>query len=121
MNNARVLSLLSLAAVLPLSSGCLPVLVGGLFYQEAEQREDRQQFMDGVRKTNLEREKNGLEPLDLCSEKYQFDRAWAMKDPNCRARIKRYEAGDASSLDSHASEERAEADEESGGDDDDGE
>ena len=26
----------------------------------------------------------GLEPLDLCTEKYNFDKYWAMEDPNCK-------------------------------------
>jgi hypothetical protein len=38
--------------------------------------------------------KAGLAPFDLCTVKYQFDRSWAMKDPECRKRIKRYEKGD---------------------------
>ncbi len=81
-----------------LTSGCLPVLIGGAFYQDAKKRQTRESFMTEFRKINLEREKNGLEPLDLCTEKYHFDRGWAQKDPGCRERIKRYEQGDQSAL-----------------------
>ena len=81
-------------ATFSMSSGCVPVLIGGLFYQDAQKRKTRQGFIARFQATNMEREKNGLHPLDLCFEKYQFDKRWAMKDPNCRERIKRYETGE---------------------------
>ncbi len=83
--------------LLPLT-GCLPVLVGGMFHQDATKRKSRQEFMASFRTTNLEREKAELDPLDICSEKYQYDRKWAKVDPECRKRIKRYEAGNLAAM-----------------------
>lgn len=91
-----VVPMLCVAACL--SSGCLPVFVGGMFYHDAKKKQTRQSFMADFRNTNLEREKNGLEPLDLCTEKYHFDRSWAREDRECRERIKLYEAGEHSAL-----------------------
>lgn len=48
--------------------------------------------------TNIEREKAGLAPLDLCTEQYHFDKKWADNDPTCEERIIRYESGDKSAL-----------------------
>ena len=39
--------------------------------------------------TNMERTQDGLPPLDLCTEKYNFDKYWAMEDPKCKEVIKR--------------------------------
>ena len=58
----------------------------------------RQEFMDNYHITNVEREKAGLPPLDICTEKYYFDEDWANDDPNCKVRIEAYEAGDTSAL-----------------------
>lgn len=87
-----------LCGIALLSSGCLAVLVGGAFYHDAKKKQTRGSFMTELHKTNLEREKNGLEPLDHCTEKYHFDRGWARQDPGCRPRIKRYEQGDQTAL-----------------------
>lgn len=96
----RLRLLLTLAMFLS-STGCAPVLIGGLFYQDGQRRKTRQRFIDNFRSVNLKREISGLQPLDPCEEKYQFDRRWAMKDPNCRDRIKRYEAGEKGAFNSH--------------------
>ena len=85
-----------------MSTSCAPVVIGGIFYHDAQSRKTRQRFIYNFQSVNLEREKNGLQPLDLCYEKYQFDRSWAMKDPGCRDRIKRYEAGDKGAFDASA-------------------
>lgn len=84
-------------------SGCVAALVGGAVaggyvYHDAKKREVRESFMANYRYHNLEREKSGLEPLDLCTEKYHFDRNWARENYNCRRRINQYEAGDLSAL-----------------------
>lgn len=77
-----------------MSAGCAPVVIGGIVYHDAQKRKTRQSFIANFRSVNLERERIGLQPLDLCAEKYQFDEKWAMKDPACRDRIKRHEAGE---------------------------
>lgn len=89
--------LIACLLLIPLT-GCVPVLIGGMFHQDAAKRKSRQRFTDSFRTTNLEREKAGLDPLDICFEKYQYDRKWAKVDPECRKRIKRYEAGDLTAM-----------------------
>jgi len=85
--------------VLVLSSFCCSLVdTGVIVYQPPTTEHDRQQFIQHFQQTNLEREKAGLAPLDLCTEKYNFDRGWAMKDPNCKKRILAYEAGDKNAL-----------------------
>ena len=84
-------------------TGCVAALIGGAVaggyvYHDAKKREVRESFMANYRYHNLEREKSGLAPLDLCSEKYHFDRDWARENYECRRRINRYEAGDYSAL-----------------------
>ena len=79
-------------------SGCVPVLVGGLIIKSSKTKGQKQEFMSQLQQTNTERELNGLEPLDWCSEVYRFDKGWAMEDPGCAQRITAYEAGDAAAL-----------------------
>src|SRR5690606_27141304 len=80
------------------SSRCIPDLIPGAIYAETKKQDSRQEFLSNFQATNTEREKNGLPPLDLCSEQYRFDRSWAREDKNCRERIKAYEAGDKTAL-----------------------
>ena len=77
---------------------CAAVLVGGLLYKSSKSKEAKQKFMANLQQTNLEREKAGLEPLDICTEKYYFDKGWADDDKVCEERIIRYEAGDTKAL-----------------------
>lgn len=89
-------------ALLALNTGCLAVVggaaVGGAIYHDAKKKQSREEFTASFRQTNLEREKSGLAPLDMCTEKYDFDRSWARQDPECRGRIDRYERGEHSAL-----------------------
>lgn len=91
----RVILLLLVLA----SPGCLPVLVGGLLLKSSKSNGEKREFISRLQNTNLERERLGLRPLDVCSEKYKFDPGWAADEPVCLARIKRYQAGDQSALD----------------------
>ena len=67
-----------------LCGGCAAVLVGGLIYKSTRTRAEKREFMQDFRHTNMEREKAGLEPLDLCREMYMFDRGWAWEYKECR-------------------------------------
>jgi hypothetical protein len=78
--------------------GCVPVLVGGLFYKSVKSNEEKAAFTTNFQKTNLEREKAKLQPLDWCSEAYKFDKGWATENPQCAERVKRYEAGEVAAL-----------------------
>lgn len=89
----------SLSVVLSLYLvSCAAALVGGAFYKVSKTREQKRQFMKDFNETNLERQKLGLQPLDLCTEKYNFDEKWAKDDPECKVRVEKYEAGDKSAL-----------------------
>ena len=73
---------------------CLPVLVGGLIYQSTKTKQEKQIFLTKFQQNNLEREKAGLLPLDLCIAKYQFDKGWAAEDTACKEKIAAYERGE---------------------------
>jgi hypothetical protein len=80
------------------TTGCVAALVGGAFYYKAKGKEEKKDFLEQYNKTNIERHKAGLPPLDLCTEKYHFDEGWAKNDPACKARIEEYEAGNKGAL-----------------------
>jgi hypothetical protein len=80
------------------NSACLPVLVGGLILKSSKSNAEKREFITWLQNTNMERERLGLKPLDVCSEKYKFDAGWAAEDPVCLERIKQYQAGDHSAL-----------------------
>jgi hypothetical protein len=69
-----------------------------LFYKSVKSNEEKAAFTTNFQKTNLEREKAKLKPLDWCSEAYKFDKGWATENPQCAERVKRYEAGETAAL-----------------------
>jgi hypothetical protein len=73
-------------------------LVGGLIYKSTKSNEEKANFVTNLQKTNLEREKAHLKPLDWCSEAYKFDKGWATENQECGQRIAAYEAGDKTAL-----------------------
>ena len=75
---------------------CLPTLVGGLglLNKSAKTKHEKQEFLTSFHQTNLEREKAGLAPLDICIAKYQFDKGWAMKDNVCKGKLRAYLRGE---------------------------
>ncbi len=79
-------------------NGCAAALVGGAFYHSVKSKGEKREFMDNYNKTNIEREKAGLPPLDLCTEKYHFDEGYAKDDPPCKKRVEAHEAGDETAL-----------------------
>ena len=78
--------------------GCAAALVGGLLYKSTKSNEEKANFVTNLQKTNLEREKAHLQPLDWCSEAYKFDKGWATENPECSQRVAAYEAGDKTAL-----------------------
>ena len=68
-----------------LLSACLPMMVGGHYYRSSTTIEAKQKFIQNYNEVNLKREKEGLKPLDICSEKRNFDPEWADEDANCKA------------------------------------
>ncbi|GJM17093.1 MAG: hypothetical protein DHS20C13_24200 [Thermodesulfobacteriota bacterium] len=92
----KLLAFLMLIAII--CSSCIPTIIGASVYKSSKTRESKERFMAQYNQTNIEREKAGLAPLDLCTEQYYFDKKWADNDPICEERIIRYEGGDKSAL-----------------------
>jgi len=84
--------------LLVFAAGCIPTIIGAVAYKSSKTRQAKESFIEQFNETNLEREKAGLPPLDLCTEKYNFDKKWADDDPICAERIAKYEAGDKTAL-----------------------
>lgn len=70
-----------------LLSGCIPVLVGGLMMQSSKSDTDKKEFLTELNRVNIEREKAGLKPLDICIEVYHFDPGWAEEMADCKEKI----------------------------------
>jgi hypothetical protein len=85
-------------AGLILQGGCAAALVGGMFYKSVKSNEEKAAFTTNLQKINADREKSQLAPLDWCSEAYKFDKGWAAENPECAARMQRFESGDRSAL-----------------------
>lgn len=87
-----------LIVLMVFSTGCVETLIGAYAYRSGKTRQAKQEFMADFNETNIEREKAGLPPLDLCTEQYYYDKKWADNDPVCAERIAKYEAGDKTAL-----------------------
>lgn len=97
-NSMRIFTAISLAVLSFGLSGCAAVLVGGLIYKSVKSNEEKALFTTNLQKTNLEREKARLKPLDWCSEAYKFDKGWAVESAECAARVKAFDGGDSTAL-----------------------
>ena len=90
--------LVALVLIAVMCSSCIPTIIGASVYKSSKTRQAKERFIAQFNQTNIEREKAGLPPLDLCTEKYHFDKKWADNDPICEERIIRYEGGDTTAL-----------------------
>ena len=79
-------------------ASCAAALVRSLIYKSTKSNEEKANFVTNLQKTNVEREKAHLKPLDWCSEAYKFDKGWAVENPECNHRVAAYEAGDKTAL-----------------------
>ena len=66
---------------------CLPVLVGGIIWKSSKSANEQREFLQELNRINLEREKAGLKPLDVCTEMYHFDPGWAQDNADCKEKI----------------------------------
>lgn len=80
-NTGLVVALIIIATAM---SACVPAAIATYAYHDVGQTDARQKFMAEYNKNNIEREKAGLQPLDLCTEKRHFDEDWANDDPACK-------------------------------------
>lgn len=56
-------------------------------YQSSKSEDEKREFLAEFNRNNIEREKNGLTPLDKCREIYHFDPRWAYELSDCRAMV----------------------------------
>jgi hypothetical protein len=80
---ASVFVLLLLSTLIGLT-GCIPAIIGAVAYSGAQSDATKQKFLDDFNKTNLEREKAGLKPIDYCLELRRFDAKMAEQDGECK-------------------------------------
>src|SRR5713101_3233644 len=92
MKRLALLSLLALGL-----SGCAAAAVVALVDADKGDKA-KKQFTERFEVTNAARQREGLPPLDLCSEMYWFDKGWSRKSKKCVPRINRYENGDSTAL-----------------------
>lgn len=84
-NVIKTIIKLSIAVITSLSlTGCIPFLIGAAVYANAQTDATKQKFLDDFNKTNLEREKAGLKPLEYCSELRRLDDTMAKNDDECK-------------------------------------
>jgi hypothetical protein len=80
---SSVFALLFLSLLIGMT-GCIPAIIGAVAYSGAQSDATKQKFLDDFNKTNLEREKVGLKPIDYCVELRRFDAKMAEQDWECK-------------------------------------
>jgi hypothetical protein len=65
-------------------TGCIPAIIGAVAYSGAQSDATKQKFLDDFNRTNIEREKSGLKPLEYCVELRRFDSKVADQDDECK-------------------------------------
>jgi len=73
-----------LTSLILLLNGCAAVMIYKHFKEDSTTNEDKQKFLTNFNDTNSKRQKEGLQPLDICAEKRKFDANWANEDPQCK-------------------------------------
>lgn len=73
-----------LTSLIFLLNGCAAVMIYKHFKEDSTTNEDKQKFLTNFNDTNSKRQKEGLQPLDICAEKSKFDADWANEDPQCK-------------------------------------
>ena len=92
----RLIVIILLTGVLASLNGCAAGAVG---VAESHDQNARRTLRDRIQVESVARVKQGLLPLDLCSQSYWTNRRWALKERTCAARVRRYEFGDSTALD----------------------
>ena len=73
-----------ITSLILLLNGCAAVMIYKHFKEDSTTNEDKQKFLTNFNDTNSKRQKEGLQPLDICAEKRKFDADWANEDPQCK-------------------------------------
>lgn len=69
------------------SVSCVPAAIIGASVNSSAKKKSRAQWSADFHKTNMEREKARLKPLDYCQEAYRFDPKWALKNKDCKTQF----------------------------------
>lgn len=72
-------------------SGCVPAMIGAIAYSSIQSGQQKKEFVKDFHNTNFLRLEAGLPPLDLCTEKYKYDKYWARQSPECKEKIKEFD------------------------------
>lgn len=75
-----------------IESCCIETMIDN--YISSTSDEERNEFMAKLNEISEKRAEKDFSPLDACTEKYYFDRDWAMEDLECKNRIEGFENGD---------------------------
>jgi PBP1b-binding outer membrane lipoprotein LpoB len=73
-----------ITSLILLLNGCAAVMIYKHFKEDCTTNEDKQKFLTNFNDINSKRQKEGLQPLDICAEKRKFDADWANEDPQCK-------------------------------------
>ena len=79
----RLFAPVALLASMAVIQGCAAVAVGGYVYSNTEDEKNKQEFLKEFDAQNLEREKAGLEPKDLCEALKRRNVDWWEDDKVC--------------------------------------
>ncbi len=66
-------------------------MVGAVAYSSVKTSSQRREFVRDFHANSALRQQAGLPPLDICTEKYKFDKYWARQDPECKEKIKEFD------------------------------
>lgn len=69
------------------SINCIPAAIVGASVNSSAKKKAHQQWMSEFQKTNMEREKAHLKPLDFCDEAYRYDKKWALRNDECKEKF----------------------------------
>lgn len=69
-------------------TNCVPAAIIAGAMATSSSKKSKQQWTAELQKVNLEREKAGLKQLDWCEEAFKFKKSWALKDRDCKEKLK---------------------------------
>ena len=73
--------------------GCIPAMIVAVTVDSVKSTQERDEFNREIHEINRLRVDAGQPPLDYCTEKYNFDKYWARKDPKCNKKVKELDGG----------------------------
>ena len=80
-----------LSSFTPGISGYVPLTVAVIACNSAKTNEQRQEFVRDLHTNIALWREAGMWPLDLRTEKYEFDKYWTRQDPECNEKFKEFD------------------------------